>query len=97
MSTKLAKYKAFSPTASVEAAAAALEQLQMQKVWQTVCAFLAFSLFNKKETHIGEYLLQLFSDMMGPETLANAGKLPQSAPDSGSGRPCLRGRLSRKR
>lgn len=49
----------------------------MQQIWQAVPVFLAFSLYNNKDTHIGEYFLALLHDKKGPMTLVSTGQFLQ--------------------
>lgn len=93
VSREAAKGKCCSPTASVDAAAVALEQLQMQQFCQVMRASLALSLYNKKDTLIGEFFLALLRDDKGPVMLVNAGEFVQFALDytSRSGHTRFRG------
>lgn len=55
MRKKAAKYKFFSPTANVHGAAAKLECLQTNHIWQVMRASLPSDFVRKKCAHLGEH------------------------------------------
>lgn len=84
MSRKAAKRKYMSPSAISDAADVSLNQLQTQQTVQIMCRSLAFSLYDKNEARIGEYLLILVRDKKVAEMLVNVGKFLPSLLDNKS-------------
>lgn len=71
MSRKPEKRKPSCLTGIVDAAAAALEQLKTQQIWQLIATCLAFSLYDKRGSRVRMCVLSLFHDKEGSVTLVS--------------------------